>query len=101
MAKPGKGVLDQRSAGSSKVLVDGCVRSAAPVAFHNLAGKEGIKLRPASVRPVTVQLEQRGLVEQVHASSGRRPTAEGMQIYMKVLRLQPPPNRTRAGSRKQ
>lgn len=77
--------LDARSQSIIKALVEEYVRNGEPVASAKLAGKRGIDLSSASVRNVLARLEESGLIEQVHTSSGRRPTASGMHIYLNTL----------------
>lgn len=84
--------LDPRSLTIIKALVDEYVSQGKPVASHKIAAKRGINLSSASVRNVLARLEQSGLIEQVHTSSGRRPTATGMHIYLNsLLQVQKPP----------
>ena len=83
--------LDARSLSIIKYLVEEYMRSGTPIASATLASKQGVNLSPASVRNVMAKLEDFGLIQQVHTSSGRLPTSQGVRIYLStLLRLQPP-----------
>ena len=87
--------LDARTLTIITALVDEYVRSGNPVASSQLAAKPHIKLSSASVRNILVELEKRGLIEQVHTSSGRKPTAKGLHIYLNsLIRIKKPSSQT-------
>ncbi len=77
--------LDDRSLQIVKAIVDEYMQSGNPVGSATLSEKGGIELSPASVRSVMAELERQGFIEHVHVSSGRRPTAKGMRVYLGSL----------------
>jgi len=73
-----------------KVLVERYIRLGEPVGSRTLARDSGLDLSPATIRNVMADLEEMGLVESPHTSSGRIPTASGYRMFVdSLLTLQP------------
>lgn len=70
------------------LLIDLYGRSARPVGSDVLAHHAETRMSSASVRAELAELERAGLLEREHASSGRVPTAQGYDFYVRAL-LQP------------
>ena len=64
--------------------------TARPVGSEVLAGEGGIPLSPASIRAALAELETLGLLERAHASSGRLPSPQGYEVWVRQF-LTPSP----------
>ncbi len=62
---------------------------ARPVGSESLARHEDIAVSAASVRADLAELEALGLLERAHASSGRVPTRQGYNLFIRTL-VRPP-----------
>lgn len=56
-----------------------------PVSSLSVARRSRHRLSPATMRNIMAELEERGLLSQPHASSGRIPTAAGYHFYIDSL----------------
>jgi heat-inducible transcriptional repressor len=77
--------LDRREQQILSAIVEAHVNSGEPVASRALSGKGPERLSPASIRNTMADLEERGLLEQPHASAGRVPTDLGYRVYVNNL----------------
>lgn len=77
--------LSDRQAMVLRALVSTYVDRAGPVASQILAGKIPVSLSPASIRNTLAELQDAGLVEKAHASSGRVPTPLGLRTFIDHL----------------
>jgi heat-inducible transcriptional repressor len=77
--------LSDRQAMVLRALVSSYVERAAPVASQMLAQCMPTPLSPASIRSTLAELQESGLVEQAHASSGRVPTPLGLRTFIDHL----------------
>jgi len=68
-----------------KNLVDRYIRDGQPVGSKVLAEDLKHDLSPATIRNVLAELEERGLLQSLHASSGRIPTAAGYRLFVNHL----------------
>ena len=83
--------LDQRSLQVIKALVDEYMRDGQTVSSERVSQVSGLDLSASSVRNILARLEDQGLLKQSHASSGRKPTARGIRIYLSsLLKLRQP-----------
>jgi heat-inducible transcriptional repressor len=64
--------------------------TARPVGSQSLGSRAGIALSPASIRGALAELEELGLVERAHVSSGSVPSSRGYQLFVRAL-LTPAP----------
>lgn len=60
-------------------------RSARAVGSESLGPRGAIPLSAATIRSELAELEERGLLERTHASSGRVPTARGYEYFVRHL----------------
>jgi heat-inducible transcriptional repressor len=60
-------------------------RTARPVGSESLAQHAGIPLSPASIRSALAELEAMGLLERLHSSAGRVPSARGYEFFVRTL----------------
>ncbi|MFO0689226.1 MAG: heat-inducible transcriptional repressor HrcA [Myxococcota bacterium] len=77
--------LSERQAMVLRALVSTYVERAAPVASQTIAQRTPTPLSPASIRNTLAELQDSGLVEKAHASSGRIPTPLGLRAYIDHL----------------
>ncbi len=66
-------------------VVNSHVETAAPVASRTVAERLDIGLSAATIRNTMMDLEQKGLLTQPHASAGRIPTDKGYRTYVDEL----------------
>ena len=80
MTSPG---LSQRAAQVLHHAVELYLRHGNAVSSAQLAKQvSGRGLSPASIRTRLSELEELGLMEQPHCSSGRIPTEQGLRLYL-------------------
>lgn len=68
-----------------KMVIEDFVRTAHPVASKRLKDKYNIELSSASIRNTLHSLEEVGLLNHIHTSSGRIPTDIGYRYYVDEL----------------
>jgi heat-inducible transcriptional repressor len=66
-------------------LVELHERTARPVSSEALARRQGIPLSPASIRSALAELEDLGLLERLHASGARVPSAPGYEYFVRTM----------------
>ena len=59
--------------------------TARPVGSESLAQQSGIPLSPASIRNELAELEAIGLLERLHSSAGRVPSAKGYELFVRAM----------------
>ena len=77
--------LSERSLHLFKVLVEHFIQDGAPVGSRTLAKDSSLNLSPATIRNVMADLEDFGLLDSPHTSSGRIPTAKGYRLFVDSL----------------
>ena len=77
--------LSERSLHLFKVLVEHFIQDGAPVGSRTLAKDSSLNLSPATIRNVMADLEDFGLLDSPHTSSGRVPTAKGYRLFVDSL----------------
>lgn len=71
-----------------KLIVDHFIKTAQPVGSHTLIEEYGLPYSSATIRNEMKSLEQDGLLEKTHTSSGRVPSSKGYRYYIDNLRNQ-------------
>lgn len=66
-------------------IIQHFIITANPVPSKNLAIAHNWNLSPATIRNVMQSLEKKGLIDQLHTSSGRIPTEKGYRYYVDSL----------------
>ncbi len=74
--------LDERSREIFKAIVEGYLKTGAPVGSRNVSRALPMSLSPASVRNVMSDLEELGLIHAPHVSAGRQPTHHGLRLFV-------------------
>lgn len=77
--------LDRREQQVLYAIVEEHVSSGEPVSSRTLSRKGPERVSSATLRNTMADLEERGLLEQPHASSGRVPTELGYRLYVDGL----------------
>jgi len=65
-----------------QTIIDEFVETARPIGSRALANDEAISLSAATIRNVMADLEDMGLLEKTHSSSGRIPSQKGYRYYV-------------------
>ena len=79
-------VLTERQNKVLKLIVEMFVKTAEPVGSRNLSKYLGVS--PATIRNEMADLEEGGLLEKTHSSSGRVPSEKGYHYYVETLMLE-------------
>ncbi len=69
-----------------KLIVEHFIKTAQPVGSHTLIEEYGLDYSSATIRNEMNALEQDGLLEKTHTSSGRVPSSKGYRYYIENLR---------------
>ena len=69
-----------------KLIVEDFIRTAKPISSKYLIEKYGLRWSSATIRNDMQTLENEGLIEKTHTSSGRVPSANGYRYYVENLR---------------
>ena len=77
--------LNDRSREIFRTIVNSYLSSGIPVGSRTLSKISPIQLSPASIRNVMADLEELGLLESLHTSSGRIPSEQGLRLYVDGL----------------
>lgn len=77
--------LNERTRQILKLVIEAYVETGEPVGSKLISQKPGMKLSPATIRHVMVELEERGLLYSPHTSAGRLPTDSGLTIFVEGL----------------
>ena len=85
VTKANSSQLSERSLYLFKVLVEHFIQDGAPVGSRTLAKDSSLNLSPATIRNVMADLEDFGLLDSPHTSSGRIPTAKGYRLFVDNL----------------
>lgn len=78
-------MLTERQLHILQAIVDGFIRSAQPVGSRQLSKHEAVPFSAATIRNDMADLEELGLLEKTHTSSGRVPSEKGYRFYVDHL----------------
>lgn len=78
-------VLTDRQLQILRVLIDDYIQSAEPVGSQTISKHELISYSPATIRNDLADLEELGLLQKTHSSSGRIPSEKGYRFYVDHL----------------
>src|SRR5699024_3240567 len=65
-----------------RAIIDDFIASAQPVGSRSISEKENIKVSSATIRNIMAELEEIGVLEKTHSSSGRIPSEKGYRYYV-------------------
>lgn len=75
-------MLTERQLIILQTIIDDFIQTAQPVGSRMISKKEDIALSAATIRNVMADLEDLGLLEKTHSSSGRIPSEKGYRYYV-------------------
>src|SRR5690625_4626462 len=75
-------MLKERQLIILQTIIDDFIKTAKPVGSRMISKKEDIALSAATIRNVMADLEDLGLLEKTHSSSGRIPSEKGYRYYV-------------------
>lgn len=85
--------MDERKIRILQAIVNDYIETAEPVGSRTIAKKYELGIGSATIRNEMADLEEMGYLEQIHSSSGRKPSDKGYRLYvdklMKVPELTP------------
>ena len=78
-------MLDDRKKKVLQAIVEEYINTAEPVSSNALITKYDLECSSATIRNEMAELEKKGLLDKMHTSSGRVPSAEGYRYYVDEL----------------
>ena len=78
-------MLDDRKKKVLQAIVEEYINTAEPVSSNALISKYGLECSSATIRNEVADLEKKGLLDKMHTSSGRVPSAKGYRYYVDEL----------------
>lgn len=78
-------MLDDRKKKVLQAIVEEYINTAEPVSSNALISKYGLECSSATIRNEMADLEKKGLLDKMHTSSGRIPSAKGYRYYVDEL----------------
>ena len=81
--------LDERKNKILKAIIENYIATGEPVGSRTLSKIGGLDLSPATFRNEMADLEDMGLLEHTHISSGRLPTDKGYRYYVENIMPHP------------
>jgi heat-inducible transcriptional repressor len=77
--------MDERKIKILQAIINDYINTAEPVGSRTIAKKYGLGLSSATIRNEMADLEDMGYLEQLHSSSGRKPSDKGYRLYVDKL----------------
>ena len=78
-------MLDERKKRVLQAIVETYIQTAEPVSSNAIMNLEGLECSSATIRNEMADLEKKGLLDKMHTSSGRVPSAKGYRYYVDEL----------------
>ena len=78
-------MLDERKKKVLQAIVEEYIKTAEPVSSNSLITKYDLNCSSATIRNEMADLEKKGLLDKMHTSSGRVPSAKGYRYYVDEL----------------
>ena len=78
-------MLEDRKKKVLQAIVEEYINTAEPVSSNALISKYGLECSSATIRNEMADLEKKGLLDKMHTSSGRVPSAKGYRYYVDEL----------------
>lgn len=80
--------MDERKIKILEAIINDYVSTAEPVGSRTIAKKYHLGISSATIRNEMADLEEMGYIEQLHTSSGRKPSDKGYRLYVdKLMKL--------------
>ncbi|TDM42608.1 heat-inducible transcription repressor HrcA [Macrococcoides goetzii] len=83
-------MLTDRQLHLLNVIVEDFVDSGSPIGSKKLIEQHNLNVSPATIRAEMKRLEDHGLIEKMHSSSGRIPSEAGYKFYVEALQKEFP-----------
>ncbi|WP_414049847.1 heat-inducible transcriptional repressor HrcA [Macrococcus animalis] len=83
-------MLTDRQLHLLNVIVEDFVDSGSPIGSKKLIEQHNLNVSPATIRAEMKRLEDHGLIEKMHSSSGRIPSEAGYKFYVESLQKEFP-----------
>lgn len=77
--------MDERKIKILQAIINDYINTAEPVGSRTIAKKYDFGISPATIRNEMADLEEMGFIEQLHSSSGRKPSDKGYRLYVDKL----------------
>jgi Transcriptional regulator of heat shock gene len=77
--------MDSRKIKILQAIIDYYINTAEPVGSRTIAKKYNMGISSATIRNEMADLEDMGYLEQLHSSSGRKPSNKGYRLYVDKL----------------
>lgn len=77
--------MDLRKIKILQAIIDSYINTAEPVGSRTIAKKYNMGISSATIRNEMADLEDMGYLEQLHSSSGRKPSNKGYRLYVDKL----------------
>ena len=82
-----------RSKGTLMAVIRTHIQTGEPVASRTVSRQQKVRLSPASIRNIMMELEEEGFLEQPHTSAGRVPTGKAYRFYASQCDASQPPSK--------
>lgn len=80
--------MDERKIRILQAIINDYITTAEPVGSRTIAKKYDLGISSATIRNEMADLEEMGYLEQLHSSSGRKPSDKGYRLYVdKLMRV--------------
>ena len=86
-------VPEGRSRGTLMAVIRTHIQTGEPVASRTVSRQQKVRLSPASIRNIMMELEEEGYLEQPHTSAGRVPTGKAYRFYASQCDANQPPSK--------
>ncbi|MBW9147398.1 heat-inducible transcriptional repressor HrcA [Clostridium sp. CM028] len=77
--------MDERKIKILQAIITDYINNGEPVGSRTIAKKYDLGISPATIRNEMSDLEELGYIEQLHTSSGRKPSDKGYRLYVDRL----------------
>ncbi len=77
--------MDERKVKILQAIINDYINTAEPVGSRTIAKKYNLGISSATIRNEMADLEDMGYLEQLHSSSGRKPSDKGYRLYVDKL----------------
>lgn len=77
--------MDERKIRILQAIINDYINTAEPVGSRTIAKKYNLGISSATIRNEMADLEEMGYLEQLHTSSGRKPSDKGYRLYVDKL----------------
>ena len=77
--------MDERKIKILQAIINDYINTGEPVGSRTIAKKYDLGISSATIRNEMSDLEEMGYFEQLHSSSGRKPSNKGYRLYVDKL----------------